>query len=72
MKVAVKRFVGDEKESTEGLLQLSVYYGFEFRFCNARSGNEKGHVERTVEVARRKAFAFRDTFETLEEDNDFC
>ncbi|WP_341279334.1 hypothetical protein [Paenibacillus sp. FSL H8-0537] len=71
MKGAVKRFVGDEKESTEGLLQLSVYYGFEFRFCNARSGNEKEHVERTVEVARRKAFAFRDTFETLEEDNDF-
>ncbi|MGF7049460.1 transposase [Paenibacillus sp. DS2015] len=69
MKVAVKRFVGREKEPTDGLLQLSIYYGFGFRFCNVRSGNEKGHVERTVEVARRKAFAFRDTFETLEEAN---
>jgi transposase len=71
MKVAVKRFVGTEKEPTDGLLQLSVYYGFGFRFCNIHSGNEKGHVERTVEVARRKAFAFRDTFETLEEANAY-
>uniref|UniRef100_UPI0003716375 Mu transposase domain-containing protein n=1 Tax=Effusibacillus pohliae TaxID=232270 RepID=UPI0003716375 len=71
MKVAVKRFVGTEKEPTEGLLQLSIYYGFLHRFCNVRSGNEKGHVERSVEVVRRKAFAFRDTFETLEEANAY-
>lgn len=69
MKVAVKRFVGTEKEPTQALLQLSLYYGFAFRFCNIRSGNEKGHVERSVEVVRRKAFAFRDTFATLEEAN---
>lgn len=71
MKVAVKRFVGTEKEPTEGLLQLSIYYGFRYRFCNVRSGNEKGHVERSVEVIRRKAFAFRDTFETLDEANAY-
>lgn len=71
MKVAVKRFVGTEKEPTEGLLKLSIYYGFRFRFCNVRRGNEKGHVERTVDVLRRKAFAFRDTFETLEEANAY-
>lgn len=71
MRVAVKRFVGTEKEPTEGLLKLSIYYGFKFRFCNIRSGNEKGHVERAVEVLRRKAFAFRDTFETLEEANAY-
>lgn len=69
MRVAVKRFVGTEKEPTQGLLQLSIYYGFTFRFCNIRSGNEKGHVERSVEVVRRKAFSARDTFETLEEAN---
>jgi transposase-like protein len=69
MKVAVKRFVGTEKEPTEGLLQLSIYYGFHYRFCNVRSGNEKGHVERSVDVVRRKAFAFRDTFETLDDAN---
>ncbi|NEW04707.1 IS21 family transposase [Paenibacillus sp. SYP-B3998] len=71
MKVAVKSFIGAEKEPTEALLQLSIYYGFQFRFCNVRSGNEKGHVERTVEVARRKAFSVRDTFDTLEEANAY-
>ncbi|MCP4482484.1 MAG: IS21 family transposase [bacterium] len=70
MKVAVKKFVGPtEKEATEGLLKLSTYYAFSFRFCNIRSGNEKGHVERSVEYIRRKAFAFEDTFETLEDAN---
>ncbi|NTZ17947.1 IS21 family transposase [Paenibacillus sp. JMULE4] len=71
MKVAVKQFVGTEKEPTQGLLQLSLYYGFQFRFCNIRSGNEKGHVERSVEVVRRKAFAFRDEFDSLEEANQY-
>lgn len=71
MKVAVKRFVGTEKEPTDGLLKLSIYYGFQFRFCNVRKGNEKGHVERSVDVLRRKAFAFRDSFETIEEANQY-
>ncbi len=71
MKVAVKKFVGTEKEPTEALLKLSTYYLFQFRFCNVQSGHEKGHVERSVEVIRRKAFAFRDTFETLEEANQY-
>lgn len=71
MRVAVKRFVGTEKEPTDGLLKLSLYYGFHFRFCNVRRGNEKGHVERSVEVIRRKAFAFRDTFETIEAANQY-
>lgn len=71
MKVAVKRFVGTEKEPTVGLLKLSMYYAFAYRFCNIASGNEKPHVERSVEVVRRKAFAFRDTFETLEEANQY-
>ena len=71
MRVAVKRFVGTEKEPTDGLLKLSLYYGFQFRFCNVRRGNEKGHVERSVEVIRRKAFAFRDSFKTIEEANQY-
>ena len=74
MKVAVKRFVGPtEKEPTEALLQLSLYYGFKFRFCNIYSGNEKGHVERSVEYVRRKAFSAPgcDVFNTLEEANAF-
>lgn len=71
MKVAVKKFVGYEKEPTEALLKLSLYYLFKFRFCNVRAGNEKGHVEKSVDVIRRKAFAFQDTFETLEEANQY-
>ena len=58
MRLVIKKFVGrNEKEPTEALLKLSLYYRFNFRFCNVRSGNEKGHVERSVEVIRRKAFS---------------
>lgn len=43
MKVAVKRFIGrTEKGPTDELLKMSLYYQFKIRFCNARSGNEKG------------------------------
>ncbi len=68
MKVAVARFAGlNEKEPTEALLKLSIYYGFSYRFCNTSRANEKGHVERSVEYVRRKAFSKRDDFESLDE-----
>lgn len=73
MKVAVRRFVGPtEKEPTEALVQMSTYYGFNFRFCNVRSGNEKGHVEKTVDVMRRYAFSGpgNDCFDSLDQAND--
>lgn len=67
MRVAVANFTGKngEKEPTRALLELRAYYGFTHRFCNAYKGNEKGHVERSVEYIRRKAFALKDDF------NDF-
>ena len=72
MKVVVKKFVGhNEKEATDGLLKLCIYYNFSFRFCNVRRGNEKGHVERSVEYVRRKAFAKRDMFTSLAEANEY-
>ena len=72
MRVAVKRFVGKtEKEATQALLSMSMYYQFRFRFCNVGKGNEKGHVERSVEYIRRKTFALRDTFENLVQANDY-
>lgn len=74
MKVAVRKFVGlYEKEPTEALTQVSLYYGFHFRFCNIRSGNEKGHVERSVEYVRRKVFCGpgNDIFDSLEDANIF-
>ena len=67
-RVAVSRFTGKkEKEPTEALLQLRGYYHFRHRFCNAYRGNEKGHVERSVEYIRRKAFGFKNCFDTLEQ-----
>lgn len=70
MRVAIRKFVGlSEKEPTEALLKLSTYYQFHFRFCNIASGNEKGHVERSVEFVRRKAFSKKDRFSLLESAN---
>ena len=70
LKQAVRRFVGrNEKEATEDLIKISLYYGFKYRFCNVASGNEKGHVERGVEFVRRKAFSIKTDFETVEEAN---
>ena len=72
MKVAVKRFVGlHEKEPTQALTQLSLYYGYRFRFCNIASGNEKGHVERSVEFIRRKTFRLKESFDSLADANRF-
>ena len=73
MKVAVARFVGpSEKEPTEALLTMSTYYGFRFRFCNIRRGNEKSHVERSVDVVRHAAFIEPgdDSFASLEAANE--
>ena len=67
MKVAVKDFVGNEKRPTVALQQLQLHYLFKHRFCNARAGWEKGHVEKSVEYVRRKAFCVNDSFDTIEE-----
>ena len=65
MRVAVARFVGEkEKEPTQALLNLKGHYQFHHRFCNVYRGNEKGHVERSVEFIRRKAFSIKDSFDT--------
>lgn len=72
MRVAVKKFVGlHEKEPTKALTELSVYYGFHFRMCNIAAGNEKGHVERSVEFVRRKVFKIKETFDSLADANRY-
>jgi hypothetical protein len=71
MRVAVRRFVGpSEKQPTEALLKLSMYYLFDFRFCNLYSGNEKGHVERSVEFVRRKSFCTIHSFPSVSSANE--
>ena len=63
MRVAVAAFVGkQEKRPTSTLLRMADFYRFSYRFCNARAGWEKGHVERSVEYVRRKAFCLEDRF----------
>lgn len=72
MRVAVAKFAGNhEKEPTRALLQLKGHYQFGHRFCNAYSGNEKGHVERSVEYIRRKAFGFKSDFASFEEAQQY-
>jgi len=67
-RVMVARFVGrSEKEPTEALLKLSIYYGFNFRFTNTYQAHEKGHAERSVEYVRRKIFSKKDEFSSVEE-----
>ncbi len=72
MRVAVRKYTlrNKDKLPTEELLRLSTYYQFDYRFCNARKGNEKGHVERSVEYIRRKAFARQDEFSDLQSGNE--
>jgi len=65
-RVMVAKFVGhSEKEPTEALLKLSLYYGFRFRFTNTYQAHEKGHVERSVEYLRRKIFSKCDSFASI-------
>ncbi|HET8855761.1 MAG TPA: IS21 family transposase [Salinimicrobium sp.] len=70
MRVAIARFTGsNEKEPTQALLQLRGHYHFTHRFCNIYRGNEKGHVERSVEYVRRKSFGLKSEFKTLQQAN---
>lgn len=68
MRVAViKKFAGEEKKPSQTLLRMSNFYRYHYRFCNARAGWEKGHVERSVEYVRRKAFSINLHYTSLAE-----
>lgn len=70
MRTVVKSFIGTEKTITDSMIHLSNYYQFNIRLCEARKGNEKGHVERAVEFIRRKAFSRYFSFTDLKEAED--
>ena len=70
MRVAVA-FTEDGKKPTLVMQRLTNFYRFAFRFCNARAGWEKGHVERSVEVVRSRAFKPRTSFDTIEEAQEW-
>jgi len=72
LATAVKRFRGrSDRELTDEFMKMSIYYQFKSRFCNIAKGNEKGHVERSVEFIRRKAFCINDKFENIEQVNEY-
>ena len=70
MRTVVKSFIGNEKKITDSMENLSNYYQFKIRLCEPRKGNEKGHVERSVEFIRRKAFSSEFSFTSLQEAED--
>lgn len=70
MRVAVA-FKEKEKKPTQGLLNIMSHYGFHYRFCNIRRGNEKGSVERSVDFLRNLAFSDRLDFASIEEANNY-
>ncbi|WP_052350014.1 MULTISPECIES: IS21 family transposase [Bacillaceae] len=70
MRTVVKSFIGTEKTITDSMINLSNYYQFKIRLCEPRKGNEKGHVERSVEFIRRKAFSSQYSFTDIKEAED--
>lgn len=54
MRTAVKRFIGWQgREETDAFLSFRTHYVVRSRFCNPRSGHEKGLVENLVGYGRR-------------------
>lgn len=45
---------------------MCTFYGFNFRFCNARAGWDKGLVERSVDYVCGRAFTTRINFDSVE------
>ena len=64
-RVQVKHLAGREKQPTEVVKKLMNYYGYIPRYTNPYSGHEKGHVERSVELIRRKAYSKSHHFKTI-------
>ena len=53
-KIAVGRITGSRERSvTRDFLRLKSHYLFDDHFCLVRRPNEKGHVERLLDYARR-------------------
>ena len=73
MRNVVKKFIGkNEKEPNEDLVKMSMYYGFQINVTNCFKANEKGHVERSVDVLRNQIFAAYWTFNSLESAQEYA
>jgi len=68
MRNVVTKFIGkNEKELNPDLIKMSMYYGFAINVTNCFSGNEKGTVEKSIDVLRTELFAVNYTFNTLDD-----
>lgn len=52
----IGRRIGDKIKLSELFGRFSCHFGFEYAFCNPRSGHEKGAVENKVGTIRRNLF----------------
>ncbi|MEO0045803.1 MAG: hypothetical protein RL705_994 [Bacteroidota bacterium] len=72
MRNVVQKFVGKhEKELNEELVKLSLFYGFQPVVTNTYSGNEKGHVEKSVQVIRDRAFTKIYEFSSIDHAQEY-
>jgi len=56
----------NNKKLNDEIVKLASYYGFKIKTCNPYSGNEKGSVERSVDVLRNRLFSLNQKFDSLE------
>ena len=73
MRNVVSKFIGKgEKELNEDLVKMSVYYGFGINVTNCFKANEKGHVEKSVDVLRNLIFADTWSFNSIEDAQEYA
>jgi len=73
MRNVVSKFIGkNEKELNEDLLKMSLYYGFKINVTNCFKGNEKGSVEKSVDVLRNEIFAEAFRFNSLDDAREYA
>lgn len=73
MKNVVTKFIGkNDKELNEDLVKMSMYYGFKINVTNCFSGNEKGSVEKSVDILRNEIFAANWRFLSLDDAREYA
>jgi hypothetical protein len=73
MRNVVSKFIGkNEKELNDDLIKMSLYYGFKINVTNCFKGNEKGHVEKSVDILRNQIFSDTWTFGSLEDASEYA
>jgi len=72
MRNVVSKFIGkNDKQLNEDLIKMSVYYGFRINVTNCFKANEKGHVEKSVDILRNQIFADTWSFNSLEDAQEY-